>query len=322
MIVPPPPGPTFPVVRNGEAVPGRLQGAIVAIGNFDGMHRGHRAVIDAAVARARTEGAPSVALTFEPHPRMFFRPDEPLFRLTPEAAKIRLLAAAGVDGVVLMRFDAAVAGITAESFVADILVGRLGIAGVVVGADFHFGKARAGTPAFLQAEGARRGFSVNLVPQLMTGGNPVSSGLIRAALGEGDVRRATELLGHSWFVEGPVVEGAKRGRALGFPTANLKADSACGLKHGIYAVRVQLNGAPHDAVASFGRRPQFDNGAPVLEVFLFDFDRDLYGHTLTVEFVDFIRPEMKFDSVDALVAEMQRDSAKARELLAARTGKA
>jgi riboflavin kinase/FMN adenylyltransferase len=316
MSIPPPLGPNFAVVRNGESVPARLKDGVVAIGNFDGVHRGHRAVIDEARARAHASRVPSLALTFEPHPRSFFRPEQPLFRLTPEPAKLRLLAAAGVDGAVVMHFGAELAALSAEAFVADVLVGRLAIAGVVVGADFHFGKGRAGTPDFLKAEGVRRGFAVSLVAQVAVAGKPLSSGLIRAALGEGDVRAATALLGHTWFVEGMVTQGAKRGRALGFPTANIALDPASGLKHGIYAVRVQLDGAGRDAVASFGRRPQFDNGAPVLELFLFDFDRDLYGRALTVEFVDFIRPEMKFDSVDALVAEMKRDVEKARRLLA------
>jgi riboflavin kinase/FMN adenylyltransferase len=243
--------------------------------------------------------------------------------LTPEPAKLRLFAAAGLDGAAVMRFGPELAALPAEAFVSEVLVGRFGITGVVVGADFHFGKGRAGTPEFLSAIGARLGFSVTRVPQLMAEGKPLSSGLVRAALAEGDVPAATALLGHPWFVEGPVIAGAKRGRALGVPTANIALDPATDLRHGIYAVRVQRNGDSHDAVASFGRRPQFDNGAPLLEVFLFDFDSDLYGQVLTVEFVDFIRPEMKFDSVEALVAEMKRDSDKARALLArARTGKA
>ena len=313
----------FAVIRDGETVPARLKGGVVAIGNFDGVHRGHRAVIDEARNRARATSAPALALTFEPHPRMFFRPQEPLFRLTPEPAKLRLLAAAGLDGVAVMRFGPELAALPAEAFVSDVLVGRFAITGVVVGADFHFGKGRAGTPEFLSVAGARHGFSVNRVAQLMTEGRPLSSGLVRAALAEGDVPAATALLGHSWFVGGTVIAGSKRGRELGVPTANIALDAATGLRHGIYAVRVQQNGDSRDAVASFGRRPQFDNGAPLLEVFLFDFDGDLYGQTLAVEFVDFIRPEMKFDSVDALIAEMKRDGDKARALLAqARTGKA
>ena len=322
-MIPPRPDSSFAVVRDGETVPARLKGGVVAIGNFDGVHRGHRAVIDEARARARATNVLALALTFEPHPRLFFRPQEPLFRLTPEPAKLRLLAAAGLDGVAVMRFVPELAALSAEAFISDALIGRFAITGVVVGADFHFGKNRAGTPEFLSAAGARHGFSVTRVAQLLTEGKPLSSGLVRAALAEGDVPTATALLGHPWFVEGTVIAGAQRGRALGVPTANIRLDPATGLKHGIYAVRVQRHGDSHDAVASFGRRPQFDNGAPLLEVFLFDFDADLYGQMLIVEFVAFIRAEMKFDSVEALVTEMKRDSDKARALLAqARTGKA
>jgi riboflavin kinase / FMN adenylyltransferase len=322
-MIPPRPDSSFAVVRDGETVPARLKGGVVAIGNFDGVHRGHRAVIDEARARARATNVLALALTFEPHPRLFFRPQEPLFRLTPEPAKLRLLAAAGLDGVAVMRFGPELAALSAEAFISDALIGRFAITGVVVGADFHFGKNRAGTPEFLSAAGARHGFSVTRVAQLLTEGKPLSSGLVRAALAEGDMPTATALLGHTWFVEGTVIAGAQRGRALGVPTANIRLDPATGLKHGIFAVRVQRNGDSHDAVASFGRRPQFDNGAPLLEVFLFDFDADLYGQMLIVEFVAFIRAEMKFNSVEALVTEMKRDSDKARALLAqARTGKA
>jgi riboflavin kinase / FMN adenylyltransferase len=317
MAVPPSISTAFAAIRDRDPMPSRLKGGFVAIGNFDGVHRGHRTVIDAMTARAKAAKAPALALTFEPHPRMFFRPNEPLFRLTPEPAKLRLLAGAGLDGAVVMRFDAKLAEVSAEAFVADILVGRLGIRGVVVGADFHFGKKRLGTPEFLKQEGARRGFEVQLVQQLLESGQPLSSGLIRAALGEGRVRDATELLGHTWFIEGEVVRGARRGRDLGFPTANIALDPACGLKHGIYAVRAYVGDKRFDAVASFGRRPQFDDGAALLEVYLFDFSGELYGQTLTVEFFDFIRPEVKFASVEVLVAEMKRDSEKARAILSA-----
>ncbi len=317
MSVPPSIRPAFAVMRDGNAVPPHLKGAFVAIGNFDGVHRGHRAVTDATAARARAFSALALALTFEPHPRLFFRPNEPLFRLTPEPAKLRLLAGAGLDGAVVMHFDAKLAEVSAEAFVADILIGWLGIRGVIVGADFHFGKLRLGTPEFLKQEGVRRGFEVQLVQQLLEGGRPLSSGLVRAALGEGRVRDATMLLGHTWFVEGEVVRGARRGRDLGFPTANIALDPACGLKHGIYAVRAYVGDRRFDAVASFGRRPQFDDGAALLEVYLFDFSGELYGQALTIEFLDFIRPEAKFATVEALVAEMKRDSEKARAILSA-----
>ncbi len=316
MPVPPPIPSTFTVVRDGDPVPPKLRRAIVAIGNFDGVHGGHRAVIDAAVAAAAEERVPSMALTFEPHPRMHFRPNEPLFRLTPEEAKLRLLADAGLDGAAVMKFDAKLASLPAQDFVTEILVRRLAMSGVVVGEDFHFGRRRQGTPDFLKEQGAEHWFSVQLVKPLMTGGKPVSSGMVRAALETGRVREATKLLGHSWFVEGEVGRGAQRGRELGFPTANISLDPACGLKHGVYAVRAYLGEEGHDAVASFGRRPQFDDGAPLLEVYLFDYSGELYAQALTIEFVDFIRPEAKFESVEALIAEMKRDADKARAILA------
>ncbi len=313
------PAQNFVVARGGASDASglaALRGAVVAIGNFDGVHRGHRAVVGAALARARSLGRPAAALTFEPHPRVFFRPQDPLFRLSDERAKLRLLAATGLSGAVVMTFDAALAGTSAEDFVRRILVERLAIAGAVIGFDFHFGRNRAGSPAFLTAEGARFGFAVDVVPSLEDEGRPVSSGGVRSALAGGKVVEAMELLGAPWFVSGPVIHGEKRGRGLGFPTANLRLDPSCALKHGIYAVRVGIGARRYDGVASFGRRPTFDNGAPLLEVFLFDFADDLYGQELDVAFIAWIRPEEKFAALDALRAQMAADSARAREALA------
>lgn len=324
MSIPPKIPPAFPVVRDDQDLPARLKSAVVAIGNFDGIHRGHRAVIEQTIARARPGRRPALALTFEPHPRSFFRPAEPLFRLTPEPAKLRLLANSGLDGIVLMTFGAALANRTAEAFIKDILVGRLQVSGVAVGADFRFGKGRLGSPELLKEESEKHGFTVDAVPALLAGGRPVSSGAVRIALAAGDIAEANDLLGHDWFVEGEVIRGAGRGAGLGFPTANIRLDPSFGLMHGVYAVRAHLDEKPHQAVASFGRRPQFDHGEAMLEVLLFDFAGELYGRGLTVEFVDFIRPEQKFESVEALKSEMERDSATARALLAraaARTGK-
>jgi riboflavin kinase/FMN adenylyltransferase len=306
----------FTVVRNGDPVPERIKGAFVAIGNFDGVHRGHRAVIDAAIAHAKKDGTPAIALTFEPHPRAFFQPDRPLFRLTPEAAKLKLLAAAGLDGAVVMSFGAALAKVTADDFVADILVRRLAIAGAVAGADFHFGKGRQGTPDFLRQEGKLRGFAVDLIEPFLVDGKPVSSSQIREALSRGEVERARELLGYPWFVNGKVIHGEKRGRDLGFPTANIVLDPACALAHGIYAVRVLAKGAVHDGVASFGRRPTFGEGAPLLEIYLFDFSGDLYGEEVATAFIGWIRPELKFDAVGDLVQRMDEDGRLARDKLA------
>src|SRR5215471_1551819 len=266
----------FAVVRGEDSAEHTLDGAVVAIGNFDGVHRGHRAVIAAAQARARALGRPAAALTFEPHPRSFFRPDEPLFRLTDERAKLRLLAGTGLDGAIVLPFDAALAGLTAADFVARILVGRFAVAGVAIGFDFHFGLNRAGSPDYLAAQGAKLGFAVDVVPRFEDAGRPVRSGPIRAALAAGRVAEANELLGYPWFVSAEVVHGDKRGRDLGYPTANL-----------------------------------------LLEAFLFDFSGDLYSEVIDVAFIDWIRPELKFDSVEDLVRRMNEDARLARAALAA-----
>jgi riboflavin kinase / FMN adenylyltransferase len=314
MIASVPPAKPF-VVERDAASGGALRGAVLAIGNFDGVHRGHRAVIAAALSLARAGGRPAAALTFEPHPAAVLRPQLAMFRLTDERAKLRLLAATGLDGAVVLTFNAALASLTPEEFVQRVLVKRYAIAGAAIGFDFHFGKNRMGSPAFLQEAGARHGFAVDVLPPLQDEGRPVSSGTIRMALTAGRVIEAAELLGYPWFASGTVIAGEKRGRALGFPTANLKLDPACGLKHGIYAVRVGVGGKLYDAVASFGRRPMFDNGAPLLEVFLFNFSGDLYGQSLDVAFITWIRQELSFDSVEALVRQMNDDSARAREAL-------
>ena len=313
-----PPARPFAVVRDDAPDDHALRGAVVAIGNFDGVHRGHRAVIAAALARAKTLGRPAAALTFEPHPRSFFRPGDALFRLTDERAKLRLLAATGLSGAVVLRFDAALARLSAEDFVARILVGRLAVSGVAIGFDFHFGKERAGSPGYLAAQGAKRGFAVDVVPRFEDEGRPVRSGPIRAALSAGEVTEAAELLGYPWFVSGEVVHGDKRGRELGFPTANLRLDPGCALKHGVYAVRVGVDGRRYDGVANFGRRPMFDSGTVLLEPFLFDFAGDLYGRVIDVAFIEWIRPELALASVAELVERMGEDARLARTALARR----
>ena len=311
---------SFQVVHDfapGEA----LRGATVAIGNFDGVHRGHKAVIAAALARGRALGKPSAALTFEPHPRAFFNPDEPLFRLTPEAAKLRLLAATGLDGAIVLTFNAELAKLSAQDFVQRVLVDRFAITGAAIGFNFHFGANRTGSPEFLQAQGRQHGFAVDIVPPLLDGGRPVSSGPIRAALAAGRLEDAAEFLGYPWFVSATVLHGDKRGRELGFPTANLRLDPACALRHGIYAVRAAVAGRRYDGVASFGRRPMFDTGAVLLEIFLFDFSGDLYGVDMDVAFIAWLREEAVFASAEELVRQMQEDSRHARAALA-RAGEA
>ena len=311
-----PPAKAFYVAR-GANVPelGPLQGAVVAIGNFDGVHRGHRAVIGTALKRARKLKRPVAALTFSPHPRTFLRPQDPLFQLSSDRNKMRLLATTGLDGAIIMTFDGTLSSTSAEDFIAQILVGKFGIGAAAIGFDFHFGKNRQGSPAYLAEQGKKLGFAVDIVPPLEDEGRPVSSGAVRAALTDGKVVEAAELLGAPWFVSGEVIQGAKRGRELGFPTANLRLDPACGLKHGIYAVRAEIGGRRQDGVASFGRRPMFDDGAPLLEVFLFDFDGDIYGRTIDVAFIGWIRHEEKFESIEALKRHMSTDAANARDAL-------
>jgi riboflavin kinase / FMN adenylyltransferase len=307
----------FTIIRDSTPASAIPRGAVVAMGNFDGVHLGHRAVIAAALQMGRAHGRPALALTFEPHPRLFFSPNSPQFRLTDEAAKLRLLAGTGLAGAVVMTFDKARAGTTAQDFIHHELIGRLGISGIAVGYDFHFGKGRVGSPSLLVNEAPRLGIEVDVQPHVDIEERPVSSSAIRMALAEGQIEDATAMLGGPWFVTGEVIHGDKRGRDLGFPTANMRLDRNCGLRHGIYAVRVGRGEKRYDGVASFGRRPTFDNGATLLEVFLFDFSGDLYGATLDTAFIGFIREELKFDSVDALVAQMNDDSARARAILAA-----
>jgi len=310
----------FIVIRDSTPAAAIPKGIVVAMGNFDGVHLGHRAVIEAALTMGRAHGKPALALTFEPHPRSFFSPNSPQFRLTDEAGKLRLLAGTGLAGAVVMTFDKSRAGTTAQDFIHHDLIQRLGISGIAVGYDFHFGKGRVGSPGLLVNEAPKLGIEVDVQPHIDIDERPVSSSAIRMALAEGQITDATAMLGGPWFTAGTVIHGEKRGRDLGYPTANIRLDKTCGLKHGIYAVRVGRGHERFDGVASFGRRPTFDNGAPLLEVFLFDFKGDLYGAALDVAFIAFIREELKFDSVEALVRRMDQDSAEARAALAAAPG--
>ena len=307
----------FLVIRDTTPASAIPNGTVVAMGNFDGVHLGHRAVIEAALQMGRAHGRPALAVTFEPHPRSFFSPNTPQFRLTDEAGKLRLLAGTGLAGAVVMTFDKNRAGTTAQHFIHHDLIERLGISGIAVGYDFHFGKGRVGSPSLLVSEAPRLGIEVDVQAHIDIAERPVSSSAIRMALAEGQIEDATAMLGGPWFVNGEVIHGEKRGRDLGYPTANIRLDKNCGLKHGIYAVRAGRGSERFDGVASFGRRPTFDNGAPLLEVFLFDFKGDLYGNRLDIAFIGFIRDELKFDNIDALIRQMDDDSARARAMLAA-----
>ncbi len=300
-------------------LPAARRGGVVAIGNFDGVHRGHQSVLEPALEIARRERVPALVLTFEPHPRQVFRPDVPLFRLTPAPMKAELLGALGFDVVVEQHFDRAFSGLSPQEFVSSVLVAGLGITHVVTGFDFHFGKNRGGTPELLAAAGKENGFGVTVVDAYADeGGAVISSSRIRGLLGKGEVAEAAGLLGYRHTVEAEVSGGQKLGRTLGFPTANMALPPETDLRHGIYAVRFRrADGTLHNGVASFGRRPTVtEEGAPLLETFLFDFDGDLYGETCSVSLFSFLRGEEKFDGLDPLVAQMKRDEAEARALLA------
>jgi riboflavin kinase/FMN adenylyltransferase len=301
----------------GAAVPDALAGAIVALGNFDGFHLGHQAVVARAVDRARAEGRPALVATFDPHPVRHFRPDAEPFRLTTLDQRARLFAGAGADGMVVFHFDAALAALPADVFIAERLIGALRIGGVVTGEDFTFGHAKSGNIATLRAAGERAGFSVDTVGAVLLDGEPVSSTRIRAALKGGDPRSATRLLTRPFAIEGVVQHGDKLGRTIGYPTANLDMGPYLRPAYGIYAVRGRLSdGRVLKGAANLGFRPTFDPPKELLEPYFFDFSDDLYGQVIEVELIEWLRAEAKFDSLDALVTQMDLDCARARELLA------
>jgi riboflavin kinase / FMN adenylyltransferase len=280
----------FIVAVDPAAPPPGLAGAVVAIGNFDGVHRGHVAVIERAGTLAQELNCPCAVLTFEPHPADFFKGPNTIFRLTPRDVKARALEQLGIDGMIVITFDKTLATLPAEAFIAEILVRRLRVRVVVAGYDFHFGAGRSGSPAVLKEAGKRHGFAVAIVERVLVGtrdnNEAASSTAARAALEAGEVERAARLLGHPFAIIGKVVHGQELGRTLGFPTANLLPDPSCRLRHGIYAVRVVAGSKIYDGVASYGRRPT-------------------------------IRAEEKFDSAAALVAQIKRDETRAREILQA-----
>ena len=289
------------------------------MGNFDGVHKGHRAVIDAARAAG---DAPLGVVTFEPHPRQFFVPDTPPFRLMNPEARANRLARLGVDHLYELPFDKVLAGLTPEGFARQVLAEGLGVSHVTVGADFCFGKDRKGTVQTLQDLGRELGFGVTIVPLIGTGDEQYSSTAIRKALTEGRTHEAERMLGHWHRIEGEVVHGEKRGREFGWPTANLRMDDLHLPRLGVYAVLVDIltgpDKGPCQGVASLGVRPMFGRNEPNLEVHLFDFDGDLYGHHLSVALVDFLRDEASFDGVDALIEQIAQDARDARAILAGR----
>jgi riboflavin kinase/FMN adenylyltransferase len=301
---------------SGSAVPSHLRGGIVALGNFDGFHLGHQAVVGRAVARAHAEGRPALVATFDPHPKRFFRPESEWFRLTTMDQRARLFAQAGVDAMFVFRFDQMLADLTGAQFCEARIAGQLGAAGVVTGDDFTFGKGRSGTVAQLADFGRALGFDAEVVPPVTLDGETVSSTRIRAFLQAGRPRDAARLLTRPFAIEGLVERGAQLGRTLGYPTANMRLANYLRPAYGIYAVRGTLaDGRVLDGVANLGIRPSFDPPQELLESCFFDFEGDLYGRTIEVALIDFIRPEAKFDSLDALKAQMDEDAAAARELL-------
>ncbi|MBR0556824.1 bifunctional riboflavin kinase/FAD synthetase [Ciceribacter sp. L1K23] len=301
-----------------DLLPDRLKGGVVAIGNFDGVHRGHQSVLDRALELAGDRGVPALVLTFEPHPRTVFRPDAPVFRLTPAPLRARLLEAMGFHSVIEYPFDMEFSQRSAEEFVRTILVDWIGASEVVTGFDFHFGKGREGGPAFLMNAGSRHGFGVTLVDAFRDEGSEVvSSSRIRKLLSEGAVSEAAGLLGYRFTVEAEVIKGQQLGRTLGYPTANMALAEESELRPGIYAVRFRRqNGTLHDGVASFGYRPTVtDHGAALLETYVFDFAGDLYGELCSVSFFGHLRDELKFDGLEPLVAQIRQDEDEARALL-------
>lgn len=305
----------FSLIEDLSQFPSSLRGATIAIGNFDGCHLGHQKVFSAAKEKAQKLGKPALVLTFEPHPRDVFAPKPFMFRLTERDQKARLVEALGFDGIIVMPFNKDLAGKTAEEFVSDFLVDSIDVSAVAVGADFHFGKARAGTPAFLAKSGELHGFDVKICGMLDDKEETISSSRVRDALREGDVPAANALLGYHFFIAGEVSHGDKRGRELGYPTANIALSPFEGLKLGIYAVRVQHDGKTYDGVASYGRRPMFDNGKALFETHIFDFKGEIYGDKLEVAITKYLRGEKKFDGLDDLITAMDQDSIEAKENL-------
>jgi riboflavin kinase/FMN adenylyltransferase len=300
----------------GSAVPQALRGGIVALGNFDGFHKGHQAVVGRAVERGRAEGRPVLVATFDPHPVRFFRPETPAFRLTSLDQRQRLFAAAGADAMIVFRFGAELAATSAEDFISDTLLGLAGATGVVTGEDFTFGRRRGGNVEVLKVAGARLGFSVDSVGPVSDGEGPVSSSRIREALKAGDCETAERLLTRPFAIEGVVEHGDKRGREIGYPTANIALGPYLRPRFGIYAVkgRTADGGLLHGA-ANLGIRPTFEPPKELLEPHFFDFEGDLYGRTIEIELIAFLRPEARFDDLAALKVQMAADCVEARRRL-------
>jgi riboflavin kinase/FMN adenylyltransferase len=303
-------------VRGDVTVEGALRGGIVALGNFDGFHLGHQAVVGRAVALAQAEGRPAIVATFDPHPVRWFKPDVPPFRLTSLDQRQRLFAEAGADAMLVFRFGGELASVSAEDFITDRLISRLGAAGVVTGQDYIFGQGRRGTVAMLAELGRAHGMTVETVGPVVANNAPVSSSRIRQALQAGDCATATQLMTRPYTVQGVVQHGDKVGRSIGYPTANIDMADYLRPRYGIYAVRGRLaDGRVLDGAANLGVRPTFNPPKELLEPYFFGFSGDLYGQEIEVELHSFIRTEAKFDSIEALKARMARDCDEAQAIL-------
>jgi len=309
------------IIRDYIYVEPQDRGASAAIGNFDGVHIGHQSVIELARSAGAKIGAPLGVMSFEPHPREYFTPQSPAFRLMSREARATRLTKLGVAHLYELNFNAALSALSPQDFAQQVIADGLGLKHIVVGADFYFGKGRAGNVQMLQEFGAQMGFGVTIAPLLENTGGQVSSTSIRQALGDGRPQDAAAQLGHWHRIEGPVIGGEQRGRDLGYPTANMSMDGLHLPKFGVYAVLVDVQDGPHagsyHGAASLGVRPMFGINTANLETFIFDFSGDLYGATLSVGLVDFLRPELKFDTLEELIAQMEADCLQARSLLSA-----
>lgn len=302
-------------IHGWSNVPSHLQSASIAIGNFDGVHRGHHAVLKAAKEAATHLNAPMGVMIFEPYPRSYFQPNKPVFRLTTLDEKLRLFSEHDCAFAAIIPFGKPVAEMSADEFVKRVLVDGYHVAHVTAGFNFYFGKGRGGNPGLLRDLGGVHNFGVTIVEPTGGAGEIFSSTRVRELLAEGDVAAAADILGRWWRISGVVESGAGRGSGLGFPTANIRLAAGVALKHGIYAVRVHHDGEITQGASYLGTRPTFDAGLPVLETFLFDFDGNLYNKTIEIEFIAFVREDAKFKSAEALSEQMAADSAKARQLL-------
>jgi riboflavin kinase/FMN adenylyltransferase len=307
------------IVVEGEAgrLPEAMQGGAVALGNFDGVHRGHQVVIGAAVTAARAAGRPAVVATFDPHPSLYFRPGSPPFALTTCAQKLALIEGLGVDAAVVIPFNAALAGLSAEDFARNWLRDRMGVSHVVTGEDFTFGKGRSGSAETLKQLGAELGFTAEAIRPVTADAETISSTRIREALMAGDMPEATHLLTRPFAIRAPVIHGDKRGRTIGVPTANQELGAYQRPRYGVYAVRVRLpDGRIANGVANIGVRPMFDPPKELLETWILDWSGDLYGADIEVELVAWLRPELRLDGLDALKAQIAKDAEEARAVLA------